>query len=80
MSYASPTISNSAPGSKPVPIPTSTDHHESGDLKLRVQIEQFESVLKLRDTHPFGPKGALARWLNEFSEMDDHGTCPPPMA
>lgn len=74
MSHASPR--------KPQPTPDVfiSNQHEPGHSKLRVKIEQFESVLKLRDTHPFGPKGAFARWLDEFSEMEDHGTCPPPMA
>ncbi len=74
MAFADPSISNST-----------TPQLEGGSLashgrKKQGEIERFESVLKLRDTHPFGPKGTLARWLDEFSETGEEGTSPPPMA
>ncbi|GJM26044.1 MAG: hypothetical protein DHS20C16_24590 [Phycisphaerae bacterium] len=80
MAYANPIIPNSEPASPPLHQHESDDPKKRDSQKKRDKIDRFESVLKLRDTHPFGPKGALARWLDEFSEFGDNGTCPPPMA
>jgi hypothetical protein len=63
-----------------VPVSPTFPKRESGKPKRPAELERFESVLKLCDTHPFGPKGALARWLDEFSELGDNGNSPPPMA
>ena len=74
MAYANPSIPKSAPTSPTI------HQHDAGNPQKPIEIGRFESVLKLRDTHPFGPKGAFARWLDEFSESGDSGTSPPPMA
>ncbi len=66
------------PKSHTSPVQAGTSRAD--DRQMQGEVERFESVLKLRDTHPFGPKSTFARWLGEFAETGEDGVSPPPMA